>query len=644
MALQSPLDIKKLKENVRSLGLSVTRVKKSAITSSKLLMNKTKVKRASVFEGRRLFDRKKQSIRIKNQENIIEASKLTAPIKRGAAAIARSTQGFLGRILDFTATLLTGWLLYNLPTLIAMAKELMGRITRMVDLLKGFVSNLGNIMGGFGNVLKASAQNIMSFDFTDNSKRVDKAMKDLNASFEDMGAQIDEGLELLTTPLSEGLTTGENAPDFGTKFPAQPEGGAQPSPSGGRFTGSGVSKGVQIAKRLQQDLGLKDYQASAVVGNLLNESSQLNPAQIENGGSGLLTEAMRKGTGYGWVQWTDPGRQRKLYALAQKMGVDPSKEPLTDEINYAMLVSELPTYDSGGRFRSSRNLQEASNWLLEQYFKPRDRGSREQRERIEDSQKVLKGLSQTPTPTTPTPTKGITTTVKDEINVAGPRGGTPLVGLTPGQGFGAARRGRTHQGIDIGTSGQKGYFVSLRKTGRVDFVGSRGGYGIMVDIIGPDGTCYRFAHLAKAFVRKGETYNGQTIGEIGNIGSSSGIHLHFEVRPGGPYAAAIDPRPYLGLLSIGRQLTGIAGQPVTITASTPTPAQVSAAPQQRRQQLPGQLTPERRGQEIVLIDDVQPQQPAMPMGGGGGGGIIPIIINPLNSYIKNKLLLDLAYT
>jgi hypothetical protein len=242
----------------------------------------------------------------------------------------------------------------------------------------------------------------------------------------------------------------------------------------------------------------------------------------------------------------------------------------------------------------------------------------------------------------PSPARGITTAVRDEINVAGPSGGTPRVGLTPGQGFGASRGGRAHKGIDIGTSGQRGYYVSFRSSGKVVFAGVAGGYGNCVDIVTSDGTCYRFAHLAKMMVRNGESYNGQTIGEIGNSGAGSGIHLHYEVRPGGPYGKAIDPRPYLGLLSIGKQLTGLAGQPAQIAA--PTPAQITPSGTQQRRQASQQLAQQQAGPSIIIIEEEPPAQQPQGSIGGGGSMMIPIVINPLNSFITKKLLLDLAYT
>ena len=69
-------------------------------------------------------------------------------------------------------------------------------------------------------------------------------------------------------------------------------------------------------------------------------------------------------------------------------------------------------------------------------------------------------------------------------------------------------------------------------------------------IIESGGKEYVFMHLANYKVSSGQKYRaGKPIGEIGNTGRSTGIHLHFEVRVNNKH---IDPHPYMRLLEIGK--------------------------------------------------------------------------------------------
>jgi murein DD-endopeptidase MepM/ murein hydrolase activator NlpD len=622
MAIASPLNLIAIRQGVRGLGVAVTRAQVSANRSAGILLNRTKIKSKLVFGDRRLFQNRRDSVRRKRQESIVEASSIGGAIRSGATSIANTAKGFLGRIMDFLGTLLLGWMLNNLPTIISMAQELMGRIQRLVSILGSFVTNIGRSLLSFGKVLGAIGQNIASFDFFDTSNRVENAMSELNSVFDDMGKEIDEGMKLLGTPLTEGLVTGEDAAPFGTDYTTQP--GSEGTPGqGGK---------LQPIHRQALDI-------------IAGPESGGNYNAMNRGGAGDSPGGSKKWIGKNLTDMTigevlSLQSQGKLHAAGKYQFV-PIQLPVS--MKYVGLTPK-DKFDKNNQDLMAAGLMKDRG--LQPWTVGGSKYSDKERQIVEQARKTPFGAG-TPTPAqvTPSPGRGVTTTVRDEINVSGPTGGTPTVGLTPGQGFGAARRGgRIHEGIDIGTSGQRGYYVALRKTGKVVFSGVAGGYGITVDIIGPDGTCYRFAHLAKSLVRAGQPYNGQTIGEIGNTGSGSGIHLHFEVRPGGPYGRAIDPRPYLGLLSIGRQLTGVAGQPAQVTAPGPTPAQVATRPTQR-QQLPGQLTPERRGAQVVVIDDTPPpsipQIPSAP----SSGMMLPIRTgDSLNSFIKNKLLLDLAYT
>jgi len=160
--------------------------------------------------------------------------------------------------------------------------------------------------------------------------------------------------------------------------------------------------------------------------------------------------------------------------------------------------------------------------------------------------------SSSPSTITPVTSGGSLKDTVDVVNFQSIGAGKGPVGMTSGRG---RRWGRMHRGVDIGTSGQKGWYVALKLKGKVTDVGYFSGYGETV-IITSGGKDYLFAHLAAGsiMVKKGQNYNGEVIGEIGNTGAGTGEHLHFEVSPEGTggYKQDEDPMPYVQYLQIGR--------------------------------------------------------------------------------------------
>ena len=101
--------------------------------------------------------------------------------------------------------------------------------------------------------------------------------------------------------------------------------------------------------------------------------------------------------------------------------------------------------------------------------------------------------------------------------------------------------GAMHSGLDFG--GRSGDSIRAAAAGEVSFVGTRSGYGNVVEITHGNGLLTRYAHMSSFKTRRGQTVEaGDVIGAMGSTGRSTGPHLHFEVRMGGH---AINPRPFL---------------------------------------------------------------------------------------------------
>ncbi len=104
-----------------------------------------------------------------------------------------------------------------------------------------------------------------------------------------------------------------------------------------------------------------------------------------------------------------------------------------------------------------------------------------------------------------------------------------------------------HSGLDI--SGDRGQPVFATAGGVVESTGWNGDYGNMVTVNHAFGLVTRYAHLSTMFVRPGDRVErGQTIGQIGTTGRTTGPHLHYELLVNGQLA---DPLPLL--TAIGRR-------------------------------------------------------------------------------------------
>jgi hypothetical protein len=222
----------------RSINTTKNQILKSNISINKIsrvISSNTKEKERLEFKSSILDARRREASRRKEIEDRIEASKVTTNPTSGFRMIGSSSAGPFQRLLGFLGFLTAGWLVENLPTIIFIGKEFISRVFKVGSLISDFIGDTLNIISNFGTLLTSVVTNIATFDFTDQSGRVKNSFLDLNSSMQSVNDELFQAYKLLTTPLTQSSDTGEEAPPLGEEAPntLYPQPSTPSSPVGG---------------------------------------------------------------------------------------------------------------------------------------------------------------------------------------------------------------------------------------------------------------------------------------------------------------------------------------------------------------------------------------------------------------------------
>lgn len=639
---KSSLSITRIQKSIGNLSKNLAKTRSTALKINKSLIKNTAFKRKSAREQQRLFVLRRNNVRRKLREDVVEAGKgLAGVVARTGKVVRESTKGFFGRLLDYFGLILVGWLIRNLPMILDMATTLIKRVQKLFTILNDWKDGLLQKLNGMKDLIGALITNIAKFDFTDQSGKIGNAMDKINDGSKKMEQNFDKMLEIFRNPLAYFFPGPQEDPD---DIPDDLSGV-------GTKEQQALLQTIRFAEGTTGPEGYSTFFGGSQYGGDLTEKSVSEVEELVTQflaeGRGKFTDSrgreqqsaavgayqfidiigLAKSVGMSTDRKFDKAFQDELaLKLAEKRGVDAEKlrmEGLSDDVikRLSPVWAAFPGNDYGQPTKEKDVLKE------------RYELSRQSRANVSRKQPGVDA-------------DGRLTVTRDEINVSGPKGGTPSVGLSGGGGnYNASRDGgkRRHQGIDIGTSGQRGWHVGARIDGTVTYTGPAGGYGKLVIIKDSGGREYYFAHLHKIYVKTGEKYFfGRTIGEIGNTGNSKDIHLHFEVRENG---ADVDPKPFLNLLSIGKELVDVDKQGNLISKSTTSP-EISSIP---TNDVVSKITTERKGQTIAMAmpssgggGSEQPE--SQPSSGGSSGGSINTGGNTMDNLLRLNILNELAYT
>lgn len=590
MAVASPLSIGKSTNSLRSVSGGVSGANRTIKNIGGILFRRTKFKRESIATSKTLTNRRIENEDRAERETELEAQSLVKT-PDGVQKLSNDSGGsFLDRIVGFLGYTTAGWILNNLPTWIGLGKEFIARIQKAGQIISSVASDAINIVGGFGNVLGAIGKDILSFDILDSSKRLQNAVGDLNASFEDMGKQFNDGFKLVSTPLTtesgKGTYSQANVPETGTPSPDQGAYPETPTPSGGGGTVSPQS----VYSYLKQ-LGVSDIHALGILANIEGESGFEVGVSEKTGGGGV-----------GLFQYTYPSRK-----AAFLRAVPDYKTNWKGQINYAIKSDPNTPLYLGRQFSSPE--EAAENWMR-QWENPAPGVYTERRRKHNAFIKSFKSGKQQSAPT--------------QVSQAPSQASIPQKTATGGKVIQYLTGDRTspRYRADHGAGNYHDHLAFDSKTTRDAAIKWLRGKGWTIGSINTGKHAYGSYHYSNQAFDIPFYPNQSRKGVPDNVKGET----------------ALSSRLRSDLISGGFSGSQLGGSSVSSQPS----AQVASKPSSNT---PQQLTPERTGQDILVFDTGAGQSPppAAPSDGGGGGAPTTDDFTMVNNFIKKQLLLDLVY-
>ena len=175
--LKSSISIKSIGDTAGSFFKGFRLARKNANEIVENTRESNKFKSTLIRQDNIFFRRRQENIRRKDREDELEASSVQGAPKTQGAILAKSSRGFLGRILNFIGILLIGWAIENLPKILNGIQSLIRNITKVGGILGFFVDGVKNILGGIGTLIGETISKITGFDFLAGKKEVEDGLE-----------------------------------------------------------------------------------------------------------------------------------------------------------------------------------------------------------------------------------------------------------------------------------------------------------------------------------------------------------------------------------------------------------------------------------------------------------------------------------
>ena len=203
--LKSSISIKSIGDTASSFFKGFRLARKNANEIVENTRESNKFKSTLIRQDNIFFRRRQENIRRKDREDELEASSVQGAPKTQGAILAKSSRGFLGRILNFIGILLIGWAIENLPKILNGIQSLIRNITKVGGILGFFVDGVKNILGGIGTLIGETISKITGFDFLAGKKEVEDGLESTQTNVLKAQKELAESANLFSDAENFGL-------------------------------------------------------------------------------------------------------------------------------------------------------------------------------------------------------------------------------------------------------------------------------------------------------------------------------------------------------------------------------------------------------------------------------------------------------
>ena len=628
--LKSGDSLEGIKKSINAFGASLRAANNTSSVIIREFNESNRDRKNAILKKRDLFEKRREAVRKREREDIVEAGKVEGIFRRTGKVIGSSTKGFLGRVMDYLGTVLVGWMVTSLPLIVEKVEELSGRVQQTTGVLKDWFDNTVSFFGGFFSGLGSIYNTLTIFDVDALKNSTDKSTEGLFNGVDALIKDFNRTIQAISDfDLSEAL------------------GGKKSRDGGSRTQGGGTPGTAGKLKPIHREA--LDIIAGPESGGDYNA--------MNNGQAGDRPGGAKK-----WL-----GKNLTDMTIGEVKDFQNNQKTLWAAGRYQIIPGTLPTAQKGAGLSDNDKFDEANQdlmgiallkiqgheaWSRYSSYTPAEISVMEKAKATPygEVKETRPSSGSTTVGTFETPSGNITIDPNKRISVD-----TRVQDTIKTDYFGSMGAGRTrpHGGADYACP--TGTYIACKMPCKVVEARWQKGYGYYCDIIIPKlSVRLRFAHLSVQLISSGEVSPGVPFAQSGNTGRSTGPHIHMEATKnlnGTAYGGDMSPDPYTdvmifsknppvqgakkengGLLDIAKDMLGFGGPSLE-----PMPSRDVA----------GGITPEKKGQVIPIPIPTggggQQSSPPPASRGGGGGDSMESSGASLNTVMATILLRELEY-